>query len=205
MCAAPLPAKPMRASKRFSFAPPKPLRARLPGSRRPRVLRSCLDPPIMNPALLLLLRLQGKALWRRTTRGVRTAKGAMLFAFGFLMIVLWILPSVLTARTGPRTSPESVRNMVPFIMLGSVLLTLLTTGGEKAIPFHPAEVDMLFSAPFMRRQILAYKIAKTFAGALLSALLLSGVLLRHAGGWPQTVIALFLAMLFLHLLSISML
>src|SRR5205823_11503667 len=89
--------------------------------------------------------------------------------------------------------------------LGSVLLTLLTTGGEKAIPFHPAEVDMLFSAPFTRRQILAYKIAKTFAGALLSALLLSGVLLRHAGGWPQTVIALFLAMLFLHLLSISML
>src|SRR5258706_1109532 len=159
----------------------------------------------MNRALLLLLRLQGKALWRRTTRGLRSTKGILLFAFGLLMLVLWIVPSILTSRSMPHTDPQAVRNMAPLIMLGSVLLTLLTTGSDKAVPFHPAEVDMLFAAPFTRRQILAYKIAKTLAGALLSALLLSGFMWRHAGGWPQALAALFLAMLFLHMLSIAML
>ena len=61
----------------------------------------------MNRALLLLLGLQGKAMFRRMTRGLRSVKGALLCVFGLGMIGLWILPSIQLGRRHPRTDAQA--------------------------------------------------------------------------------------------------
>src|SRR4051812_37113700 len=144
--------------------------------------------------LFTLLRLQTNATFRRLTRGMLSVKGAMFFLIGLMVVVLWVAPSIVMAMKMPRTEPGPVREAAPVLLLASCFLTLLTSGGDKAITFTPAEVEFLFPAPFTRRQILAYKIFRTLAGTVLSTLLLSAVLLRHASGWPQAFLALFLGM-----------
>jgi len=156
----------------------------------------------MHP-LVTLYKLQGRAVWRRATRNLRSVKGAVLGLFGVLVIVLWMAPSLWQAHAQPRTDPLKVREVAPVILLSMMLLGLVTAGSEKAVTFTPAEVDFLFPGPFTRRQLLAYKIGKAIVGVLLSATLMSVVFLRHATGWPQAWAGFFLAMLFLHLMSMA--
>jgi hypothetical protein len=153
--------------------------------------------------LFVLLRLQAKAVFRRLTRGMFGVKGAVFFLIGLMVVGLWIGPSIMIAMKQPRTDPAPVRDAAPVFLLASCFLTLLTSGGDRAITFTPAEVEFLFPGPFTRRQLLAYKLFRTFAGTLLSTLILSAVLLRHASGWPQAFGALFLAMLFLQLFGVA--
>ena len=42
-----------------------------------------------------------------------------------------------------------------------------------AISFRPAEVDFLFPAPFHRRELLIYKLAKMLLGTVFMALIFS--------------------------------
>ncbi|MDB5320642.1 MAG: putative rane protein [Phycisphaerales bacterium] len=156
----------------------------------------------MHP-LVMLYRLQGRALYRRMTRNMRSLKGVLLGGFGVAVIALWLAPSLWQAYRMPRTDPAQVRAVAPVIMLAMSLLALVTSGGEKAVAFTPAEVDFLFPGPFTRRALLAYKIGKALAGLLFSSVLMSVVFLRHAPRWPQAWAGLFLAMLFMHLLSMS--
>ena len=62
--------------------------------------------------------------------------------------------------------------MIPVAMLLYVVLTILTSLGERAIYFSPSEVDFLFPAPFSRRQILLYKILGSVTAAIFVALLM---------------------------------
>jgi hypothetical protein len=151
----------------------------------------------------MLYRLQGRALVRRITRNMRSVKGALLAVFGVLVVGSWIAPSLWQAHSGPRTDPQTVRDAAPLLLLVMAMMALLSSGGEKAVAFTPAEVDFLFPGPFTRRQLLAYKIGKALAGLLFSATLMAVVFLRHAAGWLQAWCGLFLAMLFLHLLSMA--
>jgi len=154
-------------------------------------------------ALLMLYRLQGRALVRRVTRNMRSVKGALLAIFGVLVVGSWLAPSLWQAHTLPRTDPQAVRDAAPLLLLVMALMALISSGGEKAVAFTPAEVDFLFPGPFTRRQLLAYKIGKALAGLLFSATLMAVVFLHHAAGWLQAWCGLFLAMLFLHLLSMA--
>ena len=56
--------------------------------------------------------------------------------------------------------------MIPVVMLLYVVLSILTSLGERAIYFSPSDVDFLFPAPFSRRQILLYKILGSFTAAI---------------------------------------
>lgn len=156
----------------------------------------------MHP-LVMLYRLQSRALVRRLTRNVRSVKGALLAVFGVAIIALWLAPSVWQARVGPHTDPQTVRDAAPLLMLTMAVMALVTSGGEKAVAFTPAEVDFLFPGPFTRRQLLAYKIGKALASLFFSATLLAIVMLRHSTGWLQAWCGLFMAMLFMHLLSMA--
>jgi hypothetical protein len=154
-------------------------------------------------ALFMLYTLQARALVRRLGRSMRSVKGALLAIFGVLVIGLWLAPSVWQAHAGPRTDPQRVRDAAPMLLLTMAVMSLVTSGGEKAVAFTPAEVDFQFPGPFTRRQLLAYKIGKALAGLLFSATLLAIVFLRHSTGWLQAWCGLFLAMLFMHLLSMA--
>ena len=156
----------------------------------------------MHP-LVLLYTLQSKALFRRITRNLKSVKGALLFIVGVLVVCLWLAPSLWQAVHAQRTDPATVRDVTPVILLTMCLLALISSGGEKAIAFTPAEVDFLFPGPFTRRQLLAYKIGKSLAGVAFSALLLSIVFLQHASAWPVAFAGVFLALLFVQLFGMA--
>lgn len=157
----------------------------------------------MPHALQLLLKLQARAVLRRAVRGAGNWRGALLLAFGAGLILLFMLPSVFWGVAMPRTDPQAVRTMVPLGMLAIAISSLVMGGGERAIAFTPAEVEFLFPGPFTRRQILIYRIVKTLAGTLITALIFSLVFLRHAASWPACFLGAVSALAFIQLLSMA--
>ena len=105
-------------------------------------------------ALLNLIRLHGKAMLRRSLRGVRTVRGAIFLSLGGLMILMWLASGFFSAYRATRTDPETVRRFFPMWLLMICVLNLVTSAGERAIAFTPPEVDFLFPGPFTRRQLL---------------------------------------------------
>jgi hypothetical protein len=157
----------------------------------------------MNPALLLLLRMQTLAAIRRAFRGLRTVKGAMFVVIGVAMFFVWLAPVVFSVGTMPRTNPETVRLYAPVMLVLLCVLTTFSGAGDRSISFTPGEVNFLFPGPFSRRELLLYKLARTLAGAVLSGLIMSVVLLHHASGWPAAFAGSLLAMLFVQLLTLA--
>src|ERR1700744_4464540 len=102
----------------------------------------------MPPALFKLLRLQGRSVLRRMFRGAKTPRGATFFVVGAIMFFLWFAGTMTNAILLPRADPHVVRIYFPLAMLGFCLMTLVTTAGERAVAFTPAEVDFLFPGPF---------------------------------------------------------
>src|SRR5207302_3385 len=103
---------------------------RLPPSPRRHPLRRAAHRagPHMHP-LVLLYKLQAKALYRRLTRNLRSVKGAFLFIVGVLVIGLWLAPSLWQAVRSERTDPAAVCDVAPVILLAMCLLTLVSSGG----------------------------------------------------------------------------
>ena len=110
--------------------------------------------------------------------------------------------SVSAYSTG-RTDPETVRTFFPMWLLAVCVLNLVTSAGERAIAFTPSEVDFLFAGPFTRRELLAYKLLKSAAGAVLTASLFSILFGRYLQSWAAGPVGIFLSLLFLQLLSMA--
>jgi len=156
----------------------------------------------MPPGLLTLLHLQFKGLLRRTLLSLRTLRGIIFSSIGLLLFVFWALPSVLSLRHG-RTDPALVRTFTPIILLVVCVISLITSGGDKAVAFTPAEVGFLFPGPFTRRQLLGYKLIKSFVGAAASGAFLSLLFLRHCASWPAAFVGLLLSMMFAQLFAMT--
>jgi hypothetical protein len=144
----------------------------------------------MNRALWLLLWLQTLSWLRRVRRSVRTVRGAVLVAVGLVFVVLWLLPVLLTSQAGRPEHLENVRRFGALGLLAYTLLNLLLSSNERALSFTPAEVNLLFPAPFSRRQLLAYKVVVSFLTSLLTALILT-LFMRGMTAW---VVAAFLGL-----------
>src|SRR4029077_2707144 len=129
-------------------------------------------------------------------RGAKTPRGAIFLIVGVVVFVMWLVPSVMQAVYAPRSTPEQVLTYFPLAMLAFCAMSLITTAGERAISFTPAEVDFLFPGPFSRRQLLGYKSARSVFGGLFTASLFSIIFMRHAQRWASGWIALFLGLIF---------
>ncbi len=151
--------------------------------------------------LFKLILLQGRSVRRRMLRGAKSVRGAAFLLLGTIIFSLWLGPSLWLASTTARTDPQIVKNVVPVFLLMICLMNLVTSAGEKAIAFSPAEVDFLFPAPFTRRQLLAYKIGKSAAAAMFASLILSLVLLKHAQMWIACYVGVILTLLFTQFFS----
>jgi len=118
----------------------------------------------MHP-LVMLYRLQGRALYRRMTRNMRSLKGDLagrIWGGGDRDVAgAFALAGHIQCGGPIRCRCGRWRRV---IMLAMSLLALMTSGGEKAVAFTPAEVGFLFPGPFTRRELLAYKIGKALAG-----------------------------------------
>lgn len=162
----------------------------------------------MHPALFKLIALSFRSGLRRTFRGAKTVRGAFLILFTMGVVLLTLGPSVFVAVTmrGHQGMPELggwVRPYLPIMILGLCALVIFGPAGEMAISFTPAEVDFLFPAPFHRRELLIYKLAKLFIGAVFGALIFSMTMLLYLNTWLGAFVGIFLTLVFTQLLGLS--
>jgi hypothetical protein len=156
----------------------------------------------MNRALLKLISLNNKATWRRTLRGVKTVRGAFLVLFTMAFIALMIVPQVMmSSRPELRPRPGANAPFAAPALFAFTLLIVFTSAGEAAVYFTPAEVDILFSGPFTRRELLYYKLAKTFHALVFMCAFFSLTMLNSVHYWLWGYLGLFLSMVMVQLLG----
>ena len=159
----------------------------------------------MDPALRKLLRLRFRARLRVIFRDLKTPRGAIFFAIGAAMFVLWLGPSVAMAVVGAsargRFDPEVVRTVIPLALMGLCVLNILMSGRQKGIPFTGAEIDFLFAGPFTRRELLVYKLSSSMIGSVFVALFFSVFLLQYATLWIAAYVGCLVTLLFVQLFS----
>jgi hypothetical protein len=162
----------------------------------------------MHPALLKLIVLTVKSAFRRAFRGARTVKGAFLTLFTMGVLLLMVGPGVFAA-IAMRGQPGVVQfsgwlaPYLPIMILGLCLLIIFGPAAEMSISFTPAEVDLLFPAPFHRRDLLNYKLAKLFIGAVVASLFCSMSALIYLNLWLSAFVGIFLTLAFTQLLALS--
>ncbi len=132
-------------------------------------------------------------------RGGTVLKRIITLFAGAAVVAVWLY----SATHAKHSNPDDVRTAMPFVLIGICLLTIITSAGDKAIAFTPGEIDLLFAAPFTRRQLIGYKLLKSALIALMTALFLSILMLRHARWWPACYLGIFLSLLFIQLFSIN--
>lgn len=160
----------------------------------------------MNRALLFLLRLQIRGWFRRLFRGARTFKGLIfvLCAAGFLAISF--LPLAFDPqRIGAGGIVFDAAPGAPFQRFGPLglflltLMTLLASTRHRGIYFNAAEIDLLFPAPFGRRELIGYRFLLQASQNLASVVFMSLFLWRHLHSFLHGIVGLFLSFQFLAL------
>ncbi len=158
----------------------------------------------MDQALIKLLKLRLRGASRRSFRGIKTVRGATFFLLGLGAMLMWIGPQVMVAYVGAgqtRGDPQTLRDTLPLILFGLVLMSVIGAVRMEGIHFTAAEVDFLFSGPFSRRQLLVYKLSSGMFASLFTALFFSIILMRYASLWTAVFLGFFLTMVFIHLLT----
>jgi hypothetical protein len=89
------------------------------------------------------------------------------------------------------------------LLLGTTLMFVFSSAGEKALYFSPPEVDFLFPAPFGRRDLLVFKLAQTLLSLVFMAFLFSLSFLIYLNLWLSAFVGTFLALAFVQLLALS--
>jgi hypothetical protein len=154
-------------------------------------------------ALWKLIRLQRRAAFKRVVRGIKTPRGAIFFGIGVMMILLWFAPTLRALIRGEQTDPVPIRTFLPPALLLLCAVNVLSSAGEQAVAFMPAEVDLLFAAPFTRRQLLGYKIVQSALSAMTVATLFSVIWLKYGGPWIAAWIGYAMTMLFSRLVGMA--
>jgi hypothetical protein len=162
----------------------------------------------MNRALFKLILLNHKAVFRRTLRGVGTVRGALLLLFTLGLIALMIGPQIvstfmLRGRPEVRQISDAIAPFAAPALFAFTLLFVFTSAGEVAVAFTPAEIDLLFAAPFTRRELLIYKLAKTALALLLMSAFVSLAMLMNFRSWPAGFVGLVLSLGMMQLVGMA--
>jgi hypothetical protein len=159
----------------------------------------------MRSALWLLLFLHLKSWGRYLVRSLATVKGALLIVLGLLVFAPMLLQVLLQPANGAsRWGTDAIRTWGPGCLLLYCLVNFFFSSGERGIYFSPAEVHFLFTGPFSRRQLLAYKVVMLFLLSLPAALILSLVLRVHAASYLSALLAVALVLLFMNLVTLAL-
>ncbi len=155
---------------------------------------------MMHPALWKLYRLRVRGGLRSIGRKLRSVRGALLTGFALLVFGMMIVPNILMAfglgrHGGIGQHVDSFGDLVSVGMFLYVVLSVVTSLGERAIYFSPSDVDMLFPAPFSRRQLLLYKILGSVAAAVFVAPFFATAMAIHVRSLPAAAAGFFLAYL----------
>jgi|GEM_PF-554923 len=159
---------------------------------------------ILPPALRLLMRMQVRGRLRKIARGTRTAKGKLYLCMMLIMFAMWMGPTVGSAVFMPQPDAIYVRSFLSPGLLTFCLLTLITTGPESGIHFAVADVDLLFPAPFRRRDLLLYRLSSLGLGVLFTSFMFSLLLIQHVKYWVFGFYGICLALTFIQLVPIAL-
>ena len=169
-------------------------------------MRAVAEEPVPGGAgaLVTLYGLRVKASLRRMRRSFATPKGMLFAGLGVLMLVFWLGPLIARGFVIEPGDPAEIRGYVPYALIFFLIMALLTSVGERAIYFSPAEINMLFSGPFSRRQLVLYRIGTIATGIMLSSLLFALFLFPQMGSFLSAYLGAFAALLMVQLVSMFM-
>ena len=156
----------------------------------------------MHPALIFLLKLRVRAALRTLIRNLKTPRKAFFIGIAFLWFAFTFGPMLLTSKGGSR-SPELFRTLVPMFLFCGCLISFFTSAGDKVIQFQPHEIDILFAAPFSRRNLLTYKLITNSTGTLFTTIIFSIFFYPMTTSWSMTFLGLFLSLTFLQLCTLT--
>ena len=74
----------------------------------------------------------------------------------------------------------------------------IKTLGDRAVNFAPSEVDFLFAGPFVRRELLVYRVLFALGGILMMSAVLTILLSVFGAWWPAVFVGVALSLLLLH-------
>jgi len=160
----------------------------------------------MHAALWKLYRLRVRGTIRSMLGKLKSFRGVALALFTLLVFGMMLGPNlVMTTRLGRGGAfgggTDAFGEVIPVAMLLLVVLTIVTSAGERALYFSPSDVDFLFPAPFSRRQVLLYKILGNVTSGVYVALIIPVSLVMCIRSWPAAVVGCFLAWLMVNSLT----
>jgi len=159
----------------------------------------------VNAALLQLLLHETRGELHRLWRRLRTWKGALaglaIVAFFAALIVLrWLSTELIgdQARVQGLVTPERVEAFGPLITCALAIPAGLS---GRALYFRPSEIDWLFPAPVLRRDLVLYNVLWRARISLVSALWIALLLWIPGVGYGQQVVGCALWLLFSQIAS----
>lgn len=138
-------------------------------------------------AVLYLVVTEGRNRLRRKGARIRSPRYAIGLAIG--IAYFWLV----FFRPGAPQSEATPPGLDLFFALGLATLTAfwwVRGGQERWIAFAPAEVNLLFTAPLTRRQLLHLKLLRIQQGVLFSALLFTLFTRGSPVPWPARLLGL---------------
>jgi hypothetical protein len=125
---------------------------------------------MFHPALLKLIHLQWKGGFRQFRHSLRTIRG--LFHLGFIVVMLLYGAGSMyffsTVASGSQQASGLFGTVAEeFLTIGLFVTTwglVLFSSGEGSVYFTASEVAFLFPAPLTRKQLLMFKLLKSFIG-----------------------------------------
>ncbi len=126
-------------------------------------------------ALWLLFRMRSAAAIRRHWRQCKTIEGFIKTLFTFAFLSMLCVPTLVgfLQSDGP-IPPEYidktravVSNLLPCFIGVMFYFTLVTPKSSETLEFSQPEIDFLFSGPFSRKELLAYRLLGVFTSSVL--------------------------------------
>lgn len=155
----------------------------------------------MSASLLLLIRMQFYGMWRKFVRGLQSPRKAIFSIVALLWMMLAFGPTLWRSLQTQQARPEYLDIFVPLFLLLICTASLFSSAAQKAIQFQPCEVDLLFSAPYSRRELLTYKILNALFRSIFTALLISIFILQYSRNWPMAFLGAYTVVMFIQLFS----
>lgn len=170
----------------------------------------------MHSALFLLLRLRRRAFLRKTFSGLKTVRGTLLLLMTAGLFVAFVLPQLavpLLSSLSPEAAKMNqqvveaaipyIRSLGPLLLLLFAIFSVMTSWGEAAIYFTPSEVDFLFSAPFIRRELLYFKLLKSIQNAVIAGTFFAIVGARYSPSFLAAWLGCVLLLLFINSFTLA--
>jgi hypothetical protein len=153
-----------------------------------------------HPALWLLQKRKLAGVFRKQVRRAKTLKGAMLALTGILVLGLWLasfLFGTLARNVSGRTQPGAFQYSTDLVQVAIAALTMiniLASLGFRGLFIPKEEIELLFSAPVSRADVVRYRLLVNFGRTLFGSLIFAAVATRSAPVPLYAFLGAFLAM-----------